>query len=157
NTECGAFDNSHRILPRTSVDLEIDNTSPKPGQQIYEKMVAGLYIGEIVRLILLHLHDSYGLFAENNDITRLRMPRAIDSSILSKLEENHSYSSNSSTEIQSLFRECLGINPAPHELNLCCFVAEFVSTRAARLYACGIGAICRKKQIRSCSVGVDGS
>lgn len=157
NTECGAFDNSKCILPRTPFDLEIDNTSPKPGQQIYEKMVAGLYIGEIVRLILLHLHDSYGLFAENNDITHLRVPSAIDSSILSKLEESHSYSSGSSTEIQPLFRECLGINPTPHELNLCCFIAEFVSSRAARLYSCGIAAICKKKDIRSCSVGVDGS
>lgn len=156
NTEYGAFDNSHRILPRTPFDLEIDASFPRPGQQTYEKMVAGLYIGELVRLILLHFHTSYGLFAkDSNDITRLRAANAIDSSILSKLEED--YRPHSPDEVQALFREALGLNPLPHELELCCFVVEFVCTRAARLYACGIAAICKKKEIRSCRVGVDGS
>jgi len=53
NCEWGAFDNEHQVLPRTQYDVIIDKESPRPGQQSFEKMVAGLYLGEIFRLVLL--------------------------------------------------------------------------------------------------------
>lgn len=46
NCEYGAFDNSHSVLPRTKYDIEIDDESAKPGEQAFEKMSAGLYLGE---------------------------------------------------------------------------------------------------------------
>lgn len=45
NCEYGAFDNGHHILPRTKYDKTIDGESPKPGEQAFEKMSAGLYLG----------------------------------------------------------------------------------------------------------------
>ena len=42
NCEYGAFDNAHQVLPRTSYDIIIDEESPKPGEQAFEKMSAGL-------------------------------------------------------------------------------------------------------------------
>lgn len=54
----GAFDSStHEHLPRTSYDIIIDETSNKPGQQAFEKMIAGLYLGEIFRLIMCEMID----------------------------------------------------------------------------------------------------
>jgi hexokinase len=153
NTEYGAFDNSRRILPRTRFDDEIDRTSAHPGQQLYEKMVAGSYLGEMLRLVMLELHEAKLLFVRQ-DVSCLRQPNALDSSIFPTLEED-------TTACLEGVRKCLweklGVDPAPHELKTCRYLAELVGTRAARLYSCGIAAICKKRNIVRCHVGVDGS
>ncbi|GKZ56689.1 hexokinase A [Aspergillus niger] len=156
NTEYGAFDNSHRVLPRCQFDLEIDRTSPRPGQQTYEKMVAGLYVGEIVRLIIVHLHEKVG-FLENMDLSRLRHIHAMESSCVSRMEEAGSAENSAMAETRNFLKENFGIEPTLEELRVCCRLGEIVCTRAARLYACGIAAICKKEGIRQGRVGVDGS
>ncbi|KAB8210354.1 hypothetical protein BDV34DRAFT_237421 [Aspergillus parasiticus] len=153
NTEYGAFDNSHSVLPRNMFDKAIDSTSPRPGQQTYEKMVAALYLGELVRLIIFHLHHTTGLFA-GCDLSRLDCIHSMESSFLSAMEGEPL---DSMEETRALFREQFDIEPKIQELKICRLVAEIVSTRAARLYACGIAAICKKKGIESCHVAVDGS
>ena len=57
NWKYGAFDNAHTVLPRTHYDEFIDEQSPRQGEQTFEKMSAGLYLGEIFRQILLDLHS----------------------------------------------------------------------------------------------------
>lgn len=86
NCEWGAFD--HGVLPRTPYDTSIDNDSPRPGQQAFEKMVAGLYLGEIFRLIMVDLHSNPDthVFA-GQDIFKLRNPYTLDSSFLAAIEE----------------------------------------------------------------------
>ncbi|KAF7595966.1 hexokinase A [Aspergillus hancockii] len=153
NTEYGAFDNSHSVLPRNPFDETIDQTSPRPGQQTYEKMVAALYLGELVRLIIFRLHESTGLFA-GYDLGRLNCVNSMDSSCLSAMEGDRL---DSMEETRTLLRERFGIEPALYELKVCRLVAEIVCTRAARLYACGIAAICKKQNFKSCHVAVDGS
>lgn len=93
NCEWGAFDNEHKVLPRTPYDATIDNDSPRPGQQAFEKMIAGLYLGEIFRLIMVDLHDNHNahIFA-GQDISKLRRPYTLDSSFLSAIEEYVDYS-----------------------------------------------------------------
>jgi hexokinase len=88
NCEWGAFDNEHKVLPRTPYDVTIDQDSPRPGQQAFEKMIAGLYLGEIFRLIMVDLHDNkdVNIFA-GQDIAKLRKPYSMDSSFLSSIEE----------------------------------------------------------------------
>ena len=86
NCEWGAFDNEHKVLPRTPYDILIDQESPRPGQQAFEKMIAGLYLGEIFRRVLVDLHDNKHIF-EGQDIDKLRKPYTLDSSFLSQIEE----------------------------------------------------------------------
>lgn len=88
NCEWGAFDNGRKVLPRTKYDRQIDEDSPRPGQQTFEKMVAGLYLGEVFRLALVDMHrrSEISLFA-NQDISALEVPYTLDSSFLSKIEE----------------------------------------------------------------------
>lgn len=57
NCEYGAFDNARKVLQLTVYDIQIDKESPRPGQQTFEKMSAGLYLGEIFRFILVDLTD----------------------------------------------------------------------------------------------------
>lgn len=60
-------------------------------------------------------------------------------------------------ETHDVFQNQLNIKCTKPELELCRRLAELIGTRAARLSACGVAAICKKKKIESCHVGADGS
>ena len=155
NCEYGAFDNEHLVLPRTSYDVIIDRDSPRPGQQAFEKMIAGLYLGELFRLVLVDLHDNKSCKVfQGQDISKLREAYTLDSSFLSMIEEDPF---ENLTETGDLFLRELGIKANKPELELCRRLAELIGTRAARLSACGVAAICKKKNIETCHVGADGS
>ena len=55
NTEWGSFDNELSILPNTAFDIAVDRESVHPGIQMFEKRVSGLFIGEILRHVLLDI------------------------------------------------------------------------------------------------------
>ncbi|KAL2167520.1 hypothetical protein VTG60DRAFT_1143 [Thermothelomyces hinnuleus] len=155
NCEWGAFDNEHVVLPRTPYDVAIDRDSPRPGQQAFEKMIAGLYLGEIFRLVMVDLHDKkdVNIFA-GQDISKLRKPYTLDSSFLSAIEEDPF---ENLSETLELFQTKLNISPSLAELELIRRTAELIGTRAARLSACGVAAISIKKGYKTCHVGADGS
>jgi len=170
NCEWGAFDNEGRVLPRTPYDIQICRDSPRPGQQAFEKMVAGLYLGEIFRLIMVDLHDRDTHVFAGQDIFKLRRPYSLDSSFLAAIEE-YAYIlprlihlanvcrdpfENLSNTLE-LFRTELDISPNLPELQLIRRTAELIGTRAARLSACGVAAISIKKGYASCHVGADGT
>ena len=56
-----------------------------------------------------------------------------------------------------MFANEFNISAKTHDLKLCRRLAELIGTRAARLSACGIAAICKKNGWQSCHVGADGS
>ena len=155
NCEYGAFDNEHIVLPRTQYDVIIDNDSPRPGQQAFEKMIAGLYLGELFRLVLVDIHDNKNCnFFTGQDIGKLRKAYTLDASFLSDIESDPF---ENLTETEDVFKQELGIQAKKPELELIRRLAELIGTRAARLSACGPAAICRKKDIKTCHVGADGS
>lgn len=89
NCEWGAFDNEHKVLPRNPYDIVIDKDSPRPGQQTFEKMIAGLYLGELFRLVLIDLHDRPEVHIfKGQDTSKLRKAFTLDSSFLSAVEES---------------------------------------------------------------------
>ena len=88
NCEWGAFDNKKAVLPRTPYDVVIDKESPRPGQQTFEKMVAGLYLGEIFRQVLLDLHSNPEVcIFEGQDMSKLKKAYTLDSGFLAAIEE----------------------------------------------------------------------
>lgn len=153
NTECGAFDNSCKVLRRTRFDKDIDVCSPRQGQQLYEKMVAGRYLGEIIRRVLLELHNTHGLFRDQ-DASKLNTPHILEASFLSNVEEDNSHLREG---VKGLLKEHLGVESTVPERRITRFLVEIVGTRSARLYACGIAAICKKRNIKTGVVGVDGA
>ncbi|KAJ5109894.1 Hexokinase [Penicillium argentinense] len=152
NTEYGAIDNDCKILPLTSFDRQIDEESLRPGTQIYEKMVSGLYIGEMIRLIMLKMHGEGQLF-QGQDVTRLRQNNALDATFLSIAELDISEGLD---DMREEFENELSLSPSIDEMKVCRYLIGLIATRAARLYACGIAAICKKNKINKCHVGVDG-
>ena len=56
NTEWGAFgDNGELDFIKTKWDENVDEMSVNPGKQIYEKMISGMYMGELIRQVLVDL------------------------------------------------------------------------------------------------------
>ncbi|CCD13108.1 unnamed protein product [Trypanosoma congolense IL3000] len=54
--ESGNFDSKYRfVLPTTRYDEEIDAASLNKGHQAFEKMISGMYLGEIARRVIVHL------------------------------------------------------------------------------------------------------
>lgn len=150
NCEYGAFDNSHKILPRTKYDVEIDRESPKPGEQAFEKMSAGLYLGEIFRLAIVDVYER-GLIFKGHNLQKLREPYSLDTGFLSSLENDPL------EERKTLFQETLGFKPTAEEVEFARLVAETIAHRGARLCACGVAAICKKRGVKSGHVAADGS
>ncbi|KAL6615968.1 hypothetical protein ACP70R_038238 [Stipagrostis hirtigluma subsp. patula] len=54
NMEWGNFRSPH--LPLTEFDQALDEESLNPGDQIYEKLISGMYMGEIIPYVLSTLH-----------------------------------------------------------------------------------------------------
>ncbi|EGS23016.1 uncharacterized protein CTHT_0014980 [Thermochaetoides thermophila DSM 1495] len=68
NTEWGSFDNQLNVLPNTKWDDALDKSSVNPGVQMYEKRVSGMFLGEILRLVLVDLikDPKISLFRDEN-------------------------------------------------------------------------------------------
>ena len=67
NTEWGAFGNQGELdFILTKWDREVDRLSVNPGKQIFEKMISGMYMGEVVRQVLLDLYHEGLIFVGCN-------------------------------------------------------------------------------------------
>ncbi|CCH42795.1 Hexokinase [Wickerhamomyces ciferrii] len=154
NCEYGAFDNEHKVLPRTKYDLQVDEESPRPGQQSFEKMISGYYLGELLRLILLDLYHDQHIF-KGADVSLLSKPFIFDTSVPAKIEEDASYEELKDTE--ALFKEILGVETNLNERKLIRRLAELIGNRASRLSVCGIAAICKKRGYETAHCAADGS
>ncbi|ODV80003.1 uncharacterized protein CANTADRAFT_50272 [Suhomyces tanzawaensis NRRL Y-17324] len=154
NCEYGAFDNEHVALPRTKYDITIDEESPRPGQQAFEKMISGYYLGEILRLILLELAEEKKLIFKDQDLSKLKELFILDTSFPAKIEEDPF---ENLSDVQELFQTVLGIQTTVPERKIVRRFAELIGERSARLSICGIAAICKKRGYTSANCAADGS
>jgi hexokinase len=153
NCEWGAFDNERVVLPTTPYDALIDSESPRPGQQAFEKMVAGLYLGEIFRQVVVDLHARGVLFAGQSD-ELLTKPYSLDSSLPAAIEEDDT---EDLSRTAAILHTLLNFTATPEELRFLRRLAELIGTRAARLSHCGVAAVAKKKGYASFHVGADGT
>lgn len=149
NCEWGAFP----LVPRTNYDVLIDEQSPRPGQQKFEKMIAGLYLGEIARQVLVDYHKK-GVLFQGQKIDSISTPYSVETEILSAIEVDPN---ENLIDTQDLLEKKFGLRTTFAELVFIRRLAELIGTRSARLSAGGVAAICKKKGIKACHVGADGS
>lgn len=158
NCEYGSFDNAHKVLPRTEFDIEVDAESPRPGQQAFEKMTSGYYLGELIRKAMLKTHKQ-GLLFKNLGLgteghKNLEKSYILDTSFLSNLESDDTADlSHTAAE----FKNKLAIDATLEEKIFAKKLASFIGTRAARLSTCGISAACQKMNYTHCHIAADGS
>lgn len=141
NMEWGAF-GDHGELDNilTSFDQEVNDNSCNKGKQTFEKLISGMYQGELVRLILRRLHAK-GLVFCNEKVEALYEQASIDTSFLSMIEECNP---DKFREIQDVIYQALDIGALKSDCDIVWDVCKAVSTRAAKLAAAGICAVSYK-------------
>lgn len=153
NCEYGAFDNEHVCLPRTKYDIRLDDESPRPKQQTFEKMVSGYTMGELLRFILQELYEE-GVVFQGQNVDKLYKEFIVNAEFNAKIELDP-WENLMDTEV--LFKEELGIETTMDERSFIRRVAELLGTRAARVSMCGVAAMAKKRNITKCHAGADGS
>ncbi|KAI3623365.1 HXK2 [Malassezia furfur] len=158
NCEYGAFDSfEHKHLHdvRTKYDEYIDLHSNKPHEQAYEKMIAGLYLGEIFRLVLCDLVDEGVLFL-GQETYKIEKPFSFDTAFLSLIETDPT---DELLTVMGLFKFFFSLETEYNERKFFRELSCAIGTRSARLSACGIASIVQKMGYleNGCTVGCDGS
>ncbi|XP_045134088.1 hexokinase type 2-like isoform X2 [Portunus trituberculatus] len=154
NTEWGAFgDNGCLDFVRTEYDNTIDRESINPGRQLYEKMISGMYMGEIARQVLVRLVSDGLLFGGYaSDI--LLEKGSFFTKYISEIESDKPDDFNNCRAIL----EELGFNDATDaDCANVRYACECVSRRAANLAAAGVAVLLNRINEESVTVAVDGS
>ncbi|XP_057213564.1 hexokinase-2 [Triplophysa rosa] len=160
NMEWGAFGDDGALNDiRTDFDREIDAGSLNPGKQLFEKMISGLYMGELVRLILVKMAKD-GLLFQGHTTPDLLTTGHFQTSFVSAIENEKNNEGLVSTE--QVLRS-LGLDPTPEDCVATQRVCQIVSTRAAHLCAATLTAVLRQirdnkaaERLRT-TIGVEGS
>ncbi|PNT56616.1 hypothetical protein POPTR_001G254800v4 [Populus trichocarpa] len=144
NMEWGNFWSSH--LPRTSYDIDLDSESPNPNDQGFEKMISGMYLGDIVRRVILRISLESDIFGPVS--SRLSIPFILQTPLLAAMHEDDSPELK---EVAKILKETLEISEVSLKVRkLVVRICDVVTCRAARLAAAGIVGILKK-------IGRDGS
>lgn len=162
NMEWGAFgDNGCLDFMRTSYDYEIDCCSLNPRKQIYEKMMSGMYMGEIVRLIILDLYEKELLFIGHRDHNwktdyrqALYTKGSFYTKYVSEIESDSGVTFSRTTSVL----EQMGIDrPTYDDCAVVKYICKLVSRRAAQLAACGLCVLINHINNPNITIAVDGS
>ncbi|NXF89566.1 HXK1 protein, partial [Eubucco bourcierii] len=158
NTEWGGFgDNGCIDNIRTKYDREVDEGSLNPGKQRYEKMTSGMYLGEIVRQILIDL-TKQGLLFRGQISESLRKRGIFETKFLSQIESDRL----ALLQVRRILQQ-LGLDSTCEDSIIVKEVCGAVSRRAAQLCGAGLAAIVEKKRENrglehlQITVGVDGT
>ncbi|XP_048964821.1 hexokinase-3 isoform X3 [Canis lupus dingo] len=158
NMEWGAFgDDGSLGLLRTCFDASVDQASINPGKQSFEKMISGMYLGEIVRHILLHL-TSLGVLFRGQQTQRLQTRDIFKTKFLSEIESD----SLALRQVRAILED-LGLSLTSDDALMVLEVCQAVSQRAAQLCGAGVAAVVEKiRENRgleelTVSIGVDGT
>ncbi|CAD5190432.1 unnamed protein product [Musa acuminata subsp. malaccensis] len=149
NMEWGNFWSSH--LPRTPYDISLDDESPNRNEQArlssgFEKMISGMYLGEIVRRVLQRMAEESDIFPDA--VQNLSVPFVIRTPLMAAMHEDDSPDLREVGKILEDHLKISGVSLKARRLLV--RVCDIVTRRAARLAAAGIVGILKK-------IGRDGS
>ncbi|KAJ2001778.1 hypothetical protein GGI04_002364 [Coemansia thaxteri] len=158
NMEWGAFDSDDfAFLPFTPHDIKLDRKSINPRKQAYEKMISGMYLGEIARNVILWLVDQRMLL-DGRSSEVLNAMWSIDTSYLSAAVTD---TSPDLSETRQVIEKTMDICNSTHvDRQIFKAIAILVGERSARLSAVGVVATLTKRadlMNKPITVGIDGS
>ncbi|OBZ82744.1 Hexokinase-1 [Choanephora cucurbitarum] len=156
NMECGAFDIERRVLPLTVYDNKMDRESVNVHQQLHEKMVAGMYLGEITRNAMLDLVDQLYLF-DGKSSKELNKNWSFETAYMSTIEVDETPELSDTAHILESVMNIPSTTLTDRQIvkRLC----NAVGLRAARIAACHIAGVMRhlNKVNEEAIIAIDGS
>lgn len=154
NTEWGAFgDKGELDFIRTKWDLAVDEGSLNPGKQVFEKMISGMYMGELVRQVLVDMVWEELMFIDQNTDS-LFEKGAFQTKFVSKIEADPVGDYSKCRKVLSE----LGMPDASDEdCSAVRYICECVSRRAGFMASAGITALLKKMDYHDVVVAIDGS
>jgi hexokinase len=122
-------------------------------------MVAGMYLGEIVRLMILDLIDNELILVEEMKKNAYRYPLFTKGSFYTKyVNEIESDSHVRFTKTKRILKELAGIeNPSYDDLVVVKYICYLVTKRSGKLTAAGLGVVIRRMNRPEVTIAVDGS
>ncbi|KII62862.1 Hexokinase [Thelohanellus kitauei] len=149
NTEWGSFgENGELNRYSTEVDALVDKESINPGRQIFEKMISGMYVGNIVRHVIIIASNNGIIF--NGDLPpKMRNVDSFPTSLVSDVYKKHLFLNR--------FYEIFDYHLDDEQYNSMLKVCDAVSKRAAGLCAAGLSALIVRISTKSCHIAADGS
>ncbi|KAF2450417.1 hypothetical protein P171DRAFT_402794 [Karstenula rhodostoma CBS 690.94] len=139
NTEWGCFDDDLQVLPITSYDRALDASSINPGQQQLEKRVSGMYLGELMRLVILHCHEQGVFNMVLDDESPCNRQYGLDSSLLSLLAQDGTVGCLDGAK--AIERVLSAHSVTPSDARILTRLADGIARRSARLVGSALGAI----------------
>ncbi|XP_037324251.2 hexokinase-2-like [Pungitius pungitius] len=158
NTEWGGFgdDGSLRDI-QTEFDVAVDEASINPGVHTFEKMISGMYLGEIVRLLLVRLTEERLLFGGRAS-DALLTPGAFETKFISEIEEPDNGLENSQRVLSEF-----GLKWDTVDSRVVRLVCDAISSRSARLCGAALATLANRIRVNrrlerlKTTVGVDGT
>ncbi|KAG6658367.1 hexokinase-1-like isoform X2 [Carya illinoinensis] len=139
NMEWGNFRSSH--LPLTEYDQALDDDSLNPGEQIFEKIISGMYLGDIVRRVLCRMAEEAAFFGDTVP-PKLRIPLILRTPDMSAM---HHDKSSDLRVVGSKLKDVLEISNTSLKMRkVVVELCDIVASRGARLSAAGILGILKK-------------
>lgn len=139
NMEWGNFRSSH--LPLTEYDEALDTESLNPGEQIFEKIISGMYLGEIVRRVLCRMAEEADFFGDTVP-PKLKIPFILRTPHMSAM---HHDTSPDLRVVGKKLKDILEISNTSLKMRkVVVELCDIVATRGARLSAAGIVGILKK-------------
>lgn len=139
NMEWGNFRSSH--LPLTEYDQALDDESLNPGEQIFEKIISGMYLGDIVRRVLCKMAEEAAFFGDTVP-PKLKIPFILRTPDMSAM---HHDTSSDLRVVGKKLKDILEISNTSLKMRkVVIALCDIVATRGARLSAAGIYGILKK-------------
>ncbi|XP_063784002.1 hexokinase-3 isoform X2 [Pseudophryne corroboree] len=154
--EWGALGDDGALTIETSYDAQVDQASRLPGKQRFEKMTSGMYMGEIVRYVLLELTNK-GLLFGGFKTSQLDTEGSVGTKEVLEIENDPFGLDKAKSMLTSL-----GLNPSDQDCRAVKSVCNAVLMRSAKLCAAGLAAVAnriknnRQDPVGRITVGVDG-
>ncbi|KAL8522488.1 hypothetical protein ACS0TY_012597 [Phlomoides rotata] len=139
NIEWGNFRSS--CLPLTEYDHATDVESLNPGEQIFEKIISGMYLGEILRRVLLRMAEEAFFFGDE-------VPPKLKIAFVLRTPEMSAMHQDTSPDLKRVgetLKSILDVSSTSlKKRRVVVELCNIIATRGARLAAAGILGVLKK-------------
>ncbi|XP_067012621.2 hexokinase type 2 [Anabrus simplex] len=154
NTESGAFgDDGSLDSVRNDWDKQVDSASVNPGMQLHEKMISGMYMGELVRLVIVDAAKKNLVFGGATS-EKMNTRNSFLSKYVSDIESDKRGTYNN---MKKIMKEMGHPNAGDQDLAIVRFICEAISSRAGKMLSATMAVLLNRIGLDNVTIGVDGS